>query len=232
MLNNFLERFTDPPSKLSRGALSTEGSCRSPIRNLSTSLSVLQLANTRGYVDCSGRMLRGSNLPNAFPPDSREIHLHDNQLTSLPNGLLDHMLALHSVSLYGNPWVCDCGVLYLRSWLLRQENRKNYRNITCSSPPGLQGRLVMYLAEEEVLESCRYWYCSLALASQVSLFIFIVLQAILLASIIFFLRRFEKLSREARRTVQESFAGDDGGNGEEYVPLKGLPETGSKRGTR
>ncbi|KAJ8391719.1 hypothetical protein AAFF_G00086690 [Aldrovandia affinis] len=171
----------------------------------------------KGVVTCSSRRLTSATLPSAFPPDTTEIRLHDNQLTSLPNGLLDGLTHLHSVSLHGNPWVCDCGVLYLRSWLLKQAGRAVYSNVSCSSPPGLQGRLVMYLVEEEVLDSCQYWYCNLALASQVTLFILIALQAILLGFLIYFLRHYEKLSREARHTVEESFVGGEVEN--EYVML-------------
>ena len=171
-----------------------------------------------GEVSCSGRLLTSSALPSTFPPDSTHIRLHDNQLTSLPMGLLDGLTHLHSVSLHGNPWACDCAVLYLRSWLLKQHESALYRNVTCSSPPRLQGRLVMYLGEEEVLDSCQYWSCDLALASQVALFLFIVLQAVLLVFLLLFLRRYERLSREARRTVEESFAG--GEVEPEYVPLK------------
>ncbi|XP_036383437.1 platelet glycoprotein Ib beta chain [Megalops cyprinoides] len=169
-------------------------------------------------VICSGRKLTSGSLPTAFPADTVEIQLHDNRLTSLPNGLLDPLTHLRSVSLHGNPWVCDCGVLYLRSWLLKQEDRSLYRNVTCNSPPGLQGRLVMYLVEEEVLDSCQYWYCNLALASQLALFILIGVQAVLLVFLIYFLRRYEKLSREARHTGEESFAGGETEN--EYVLLK------------
>lgn len=79
------------------------------------------------------------------------------------------------------------------------------RNVSCHSPPSLQGRLVAYLSEEEVLNSCNYWLCDLALYSQISLFIFIVVQAILLAAVVYFLRRFSQLSCDAQRAAAESF---------------------------
>ncbi|XP_023833945.1 LOW QUALITY PROTEIN: platelet glycoprotein Ib beta chain [Salvelinus sp. IW2-2015] len=175
-----------------------------------------------GQVDCSNRTLTTSSLPSHFPPASIELRLHDNQLTTLPNGLLDSLSSLRSVSLHGNPWTCDCGVLYLRSWLLKQPvDYAGHSNVTCSSPPGLRGRLVVYLAEEEVLESCHYWYCDLALASQVFLFVFVAVQVGLLCAVVVFLRRFERLSREARRTTEESFAGGVGAyENSEYEPLK------------
>ncbi|XP_010874823.1 platelet glycoprotein Ib beta chain [Esox lucius] len=172
-------------------------------------------------VDCSGRLLTTSSLPSIFPSTTTTLLLHDNQLTMLPNGLLDSLSSLRSVSLHGNSWTCDCGVLYLRAWLLKQpDDFTGHRNVTCSFPPGLRGRLVVYLAEEEVLQSCHYWYCDLALASQVCLFVFVTVQAGLLAAVVVFLRRFETLSREARRTTEESFAGGDGLEYSEYETLK------------
>jgi len=159
-------------------------------------------------------------LPAHFPPGTAQLNLHGNKLTTLPNGLLDDLTKLRSVSLHGNLWACDCGVLYLRAWLLRQpDNRLSYFNISCSSPPNLRGRLVIYLTEEEVLESCYYWYCDLALASQVCLFVFVLVQVLLLVAVIIFLRRFERLTRELRRATAETTFGD-GSMPNDYEPLK------------
>lgn len=174
-----------------------------------------------GQVDCSRRQLTSHSLPDRFPPGTTELRLHDNQLTALPNGLLDSLASLRSVSLHGNPWECDCGVLYLRAWLLRQPaDYATHHNVTCNTPPGLRGRLVVYLSEEEVLETCRYWYCDLALASQACLFVFVAVQAGLLVAVVVFLRRFERMSQTARRATEESFAGGEGIVGDEYEPLK------------
>lgn len=74
-----------------------------------------------------------------------------------------------------------------------------------------------YLTEEEVLDSCHYWYCDLALTSQAFLFVFVLVQAALLVAVIVFLRRFEKLSREARRTKEESLTA--GERETVYLPL-------------
>ncbi|XP_054628590.1 platelet glycoprotein Ib beta chain [Dunckerocampus dactyliophorus] len=156
-------------------------------------------------VNCSGRSLTSSWLPSSFPVGTTELHLHGNLLTTLPNGLLDKLTSLRHVSLHGNPWTCDCGVLYLRGWLRGQSSGLlSHLGVNCSSPPGLRGRLVVYLTEEEVLDSCHYWYCDLALASQACLFVFVLVQAALLAAVIVFLRRFERLSKEARRTMEDS----------------------------
>lgn len=79
---------------------------------------------------------------------------------------------------------------------------------------------MVYLTEQEVLESCHYWYCDLALASQVSLFVFVVVQVALLVALLVFLRRFQRLSKEARRTTEESFTAGEGQRENEYAHLK------------
>lgn len=78
----------------------------------------------------------------------------------------------------------------------------------------------MYLSEEEVLDSCYYWYCDLALASQVCLFIFVLVQAVLLVAIVMFMRKFERMSKEARRTTEESFTAGEDQRGNDYISLK------------
>ncbi|XP_054466853.1 platelet glycoprotein Ib beta chain-like isoform X1 [Anoplopoma fimbria] len=172
-------------------------------------------------VDCSRRALTSSTLPTSFPAGTTSLRLHDNRLTSLPNGLLDDLTSLRSVSLHGNPWECDCGVLYLRALLLRQPPAlTSHLGVNCSSPLGLRGRLVVYLTEKEVLESCHYWYCDLALASQVCLFVFVLLQAALLVVLIVFLKRFERLSKEAKRTREESLTAGENLREDEYALLK------------
>ncbi|KAG7263927.1 hypothetical protein CRUP_029267 [Coryphaenoides rupestris] len=171
-------------------------------------------------VNCSHRSLTSSMLPAHFPPGTTQLNLHGNMLTTLPNGLLDDLNELRSVSLHGNRWTCDCGVLYLRAWLIRQSSDHTlYLNISCSSPPNLQGRPVISLTEEEVLESCYYWYCDLALASQVCLLVFVLVQVLLLVALIVFLRRFERLAREVRRATAETTFGD-GLTANDYEPLK------------
>ncbi|XP_072243688.1 platelet glycoprotein Ib beta chain [Leuresthes tenuis] len=173
-----------------------------------------------GQVDCSSRSLTSSCLPTGFPSGTTELRLQNNLLTTLPNGLLDDLTSLHSVSLHGNPWVCDCGVLYLRAWLRRQPaSLTAHLGVNCSSPPSLRGRLVVYLTEEEVLESCQYWYCNLALVSLVCLFAFVAVQAVLLVALIVFLKRFERMSKEARRTTEESFTAGEGQRENDYERL-------------
>ncbi|KAM4578074.1 platelet glycoprotein Ib beta chain [Fundulus diaphanus] len=176
------------------------------------SLACPHLCSCQGVqVDCSGKSLTSASMPSSFPAGTNELLLHDNLLSTIPNGLLDDLNELLSVSLHGNPWMCDCGILYLRAWLRRQPaHLTSHLGVNCSSPPSLRGRSVVYLTEEEVLETCHYWYCNLALASLGSLIVFVVMQAALLVALVIFLKRFERLTREAKRTTEESFTvGDD-----------------------
>lgn len=62
-----------------------------------------------------------------------------------------------------------------------------------------------YLTEQELLDSCYYWYCDLALTSQVFLIVFVVIQAALLVALILFLRKFERLSKAQKRVTEESY---------------------------
>ncbi|XP_066187532.1 platelet glycoprotein Ib beta chain isoform X1 [Sylvia atricapilla] len=124
-------------------------------------------------------------------------------LTSIPNGLFDNLRSLQVVYLQGNPWECSCDILYLRSWLQWQQNRSPYRDVRCSSPEHLRGRIVAYLTEDEVISTCQHWYCSLALLSQLSLFILLFLQAILVIFIIIYLQKFRRMTAEARSTTRE-----------------------------
>lgn len=84
---------------------------------------------TATVVNCNSRGLTTATLPSSFPMSSTELHLHNNHLTALPTGLLDGMQALQLVTLHGNPWECDCAVLYLRGWLLKQNNDALIRQV-------------------------------------------------------------------------------------------------------
>lgn len=156
-----------------------------------------------GIVDCSYIDLDTQSLPASFPSSTEVIRLDKNKLNSIPSGLLDRLPNLREVHLKHNPWHCDCDILYLRSWLQSQQKRSLYRDVICESPESLKGRVIMYLTEDELVTTCQYWYCNLALVSQLCLCIFIIVQGILLIFVIFSLRRFQRIAREARRTAKE-----------------------------
>ncbi|NXU59357.1 GP1BB protein, partial [Turnix velox] len=154
-------------------------------------------------IDCRGAGLSVEQLPSAFRPSAELIHLSYNRLTSIPRGLFDNLSSLRLVYLQGNPWHCDCDLLYLRSWLQWQQNRSEYRDLRCAAPPHLRNRLLAYLSEDELLSGCQAWYCSLALLSQLCLFILLLLQGVLVILIVGYLRKFRRMAREARGAAQE-----------------------------
>ncbi|KAM6403735.1 platelet glycoprotein Ib beta chain [Rhynochetos jubatus] len=153
-------------------------------------------------IDCTSKDLSVEKLPAAFRPSAEIIHLAYNRLTYIPNGLFDNLKSLQVVYLQGNPWECNCDILYLRSWLQWQQNRTIYRDVRCASPAHMQDRIIAYLTEDEIISTCQYWYCSLAFFSQLSLFILLVLQGILVIFIIVYLQKFRRMTAEARSTSQ------------------------------
>ncbi|XP_054852645.1 platelet glycoprotein Ib beta chain [Eublepharis macularius] len=156
-------------------------------------------------IDCRSTDLTEETMPTSFSSSTVKLYLTDNYLTSIPKGLFDNLKDLQMVYLWGNPWMCDCDILYLRTWLQWQQNRTLYRNVMCSSPSHLQGRIISYLSEDEIIATCQSWYCSVALITQICLFIFILVQAVLLFSIICYLRRFQRLAKVSRTTDAELY---------------------------
>uniref|UniRef100_A0A3Q2TK89 LRRNT domain-containing protein n=1 Tax=Fundulus heteroclitus TaxID=8078 RepID=A0A3Q2TK89_FUNHE len=47
-------------------------------------------------VDCSGKSLTSASMPSSFPAVTTELLLHDNLLSTLPNGALDDLTELLS----------------------------------------------------------------------------------------------------------------------------------------
>ncbi|XP_006890568.1 PREDICTED: platelet glycoprotein Ib beta chain [Elephantulus edwardii] len=132
-------------------------------------------------VDCARRGLTRASLPTAFPPSTTELVLTGNNLTALPAGLLDGLPALRTAHLGANPWRCDCHLLPLRAWLADRPERTPYRELRCASPPALQGRLLPYLAEQELRAACGpSALCPGALALQLVLLGLGLLHALLL----------------------------------------------------
>ncbi|NWI85815.1 GPIX protein, partial [Pitta sordida] len=100
-----------------------------------SSCSCESLGEARGLlVDCSSRRLRA--VP-ALPPDTRILYLHNNNLTSVPVGALDLLPTLERVEMFGNPWHCDCHILYLKLWL-QDFSAASLAKIRCASPAALR----------------------------------------------------------------------------------------------
>ncbi|XP_010328861.2 platelet glycoprotein Ib beta chain [Saimiri boliviensis] len=149
-------------------------------------------------VDCGRRGLTWASLPTAFPVDTTELVLTGNNLTALPPGLLDALPALRAAHLGANPWRCDCHLVPLRAWLAGRPERAPYRDLRCVAPPALRGRLLPYLAEDELRAACAPGsLCSGALAAQLALLGLGLLHALLLALLLCRLRRLRIRARAA-----------------------------------
>ncbi|XP_027704751.1 platelet glycoprotein Ib beta chain-like, partial [Vombatus ursinus] len=154
-------------------------------------------------VDCGHQHLTAASLPRAFPPSTTEVILQANNLSSLPTGLFDGLPLLRLVHLGANPWHCDCRLFYLWAWLGAQQNRRAYRDLRCSGPPQLRGRLLLYLGPEELQATCRVAGCSRELGAQLALLCLLLFQALLLLLLLLRLRRYRALTHEARLTTQD-----------------------------
>ncbi|XP_003478099.2 platelet glycoprotein Ib beta chain [Cavia porcellus] len=153
-------------------------------------------------VDCGRRGLTLASLPAVFPPDTTDLVLTDNNLTALPPGLLDTLPALRAVHLGANPWRCDCRLVPLRAWLAGRPEREPYRDLRCVSPPTLRGRLLPYLAEEELRSACAPGQlCRGSLATQVALLWLGLLHALLLALLLCRLQRLRTRTRTAQQLL-------------------------------
>ncbi|XP_078736296.1 uncharacterized protein LOC144950109, partial [Lampetra fluviatilis] len=74
----------------------------------------------------------------------RHLHLSDNALESLPRDMMAYLGGLESLYLHGNPWACDCSLLWLLEWerahedVLKCKRDRAYRGgrlcATCASP--------------------------------------------------------------------------------------------------
>ncbi|XP_068808911.1 type III endosome membrane protein TEMP [Struthio camelus] len=64
------------------------------------------------------------------------LDLQNNALISMDTLILQLMETVPQVQLEGNPWVCDCTTRPLQQWLQRRQAVQ----VTCASPPELQGQ--------------------------------------------------------------------------------------------
>lgn len=108
-------------------------------------------------VDCSF-----SNLTELFglPPDTKELLMQHNRLTSVTPGLFDKLVGLEKVSLSGNPFHCDCKIQYLRNWLL-QNMAVVSQKPTCASPGAVAHREISGLSDDYFTSCAKGHTCGL-----------------------------------------------------------------------
>lgn len=82
----------------------------------------------------------------------QQLYLSDNQLETLPLGLLDPFVIQYTVRLHGNPWKCDCHMSYLHDWML--ENSRDIEmldRMLCASPDYLRRRPVVSIEKDQLV---------------------------------------------------------------------------------
>ncbi|XP_048034432.1 glycoprotein IX (platelet) isoform X2 [Megalobrama amblycephala] len=86
-----------------------------------------------------------------------ELLLQNNLLTTITPGHLDMLHNLQLANLSGNPFHCDCSILYFRQWLRR--NKAISVMPVCASPSELAQRPIDELTDAD-LSSCVSDDCS------------------------------------------------------------------------
>ncbi|XP_062459206.1 uncharacterized protein LOC134155747 [Pezoporus occidentalis] len=78
------------------------------------------------------------------------LALDHNRLARLPPGLFDANEELVRVGLGSNPWVCDCHLAYLLSWLQGFAEPLTHAQASCASPAALQGRSLLEVPHRQL----------------------------------------------------------------------------------
>lgn len=134
-------------------------------------------------VNCS--FVNLTELPR-LPTDTTELFVHDNLLTFVPPGWFDRLVGLQKVTLYGNPFHCDCRIQYLRNWLLK--NRAIVaQEPTCTSPSSVANMAITELGDDYfsvcTTKNCTGWTLDIIIAVMLCCVIVLLLWSLRLAKL-------------------------------------------------
>ena len=117
-------------------------------------ISSISLPQSTGYLkyidvlDLSNNLLTDlSNFPLLSLTSLRILLLHNNNLSFLPKNFKDDIprtIRLVEISLYGNPWTCECHHNWMYYWL--RQHRGMIRQVDwmrCDWPDGLKGDVLI-----------------------------------------------------------------------------------------
>ncbi|XP_036387106.1 glycoprotein IX (platelet) [Megalops cyprinoides] len=83
-----------------------------------------------------------------LPPDTTELHLQNNQLTTVPPGSFDALQGLRQLNLSGNPFHCGCDIWYLTTWL-QDHGSVCGHSPTCATPAALAHKPIAGLSQAD-----------------------------------------------------------------------------------
>ncbi|KAJ7410101.1 hypothetical protein WISP_110716 [Willisornis vidua] len=118
----------------------------------SCSITYLHMDTFKGLGNLHTLLLRNNSLQDLDVPfllplkALYHLDLQHNVLVSVDTWSLHLMETVPQVHLEGNPWVCDCNVHPLQQWL----QRRKAMQVTCESPPGLQGQEIAALDSQDL----------------------------------------------------------------------------------
>ncbi|XP_030630074.1 carboxypeptidase N subunit 2 [Chanos chanos] len=73
--------------------------------------------------------------------DIERLYLSKNHLKNLPYGFFDVIDFQCILRLHGNPWSCDCGLVYLHEWLeYSSKTVEDLSKVYCDGPSALKGQ--------------------------------------------------------------------------------------------
>ncbi|XP_078620314.1 uncharacterized protein LOC144887169 [Branchiostoma floridae x Branchiostoma japonicum] len=81
-------------------------------------------------------------------PELTQVQLYDNKLTTLsPDTFGKAATRMHYVSLFNNPWNCDCNMLWMKTQIDSENSSLSSQGVKCDTPEGLHGN---YTADIDV----------------------------------------------------------------------------------
>ncbi|XP_041128732.1 platelet glycoprotein IX-like [Polyodon spathula] len=131
-----------------------------------------------GYkVNCSSR---GLTVVPMLPPQTTELYLQNNLLTTVPRGRLDKLQHLNKVNMSNNTWDCGCDIIYLKTRLDDQEAISR-ADVKCFTPASLAGKPLSQLRGHDLAQCTQIKKCPDLVYNNILLLLSLCILIILLA---------------------------------------------------